>query len=189
MSFADQHGHPTGACFRSWPAFHTWSYAAQHEIGCLRTVDDAADMLSRGASTGAGPGSACPLLLRACAHGGPPVKHLGALYGFCSAAARQRFTAAPSAVAEAAASATLRAPHLGQLLGLPVLAQVPHPDAIALLITCHQTFQLVALHIHKYAACSCPREVCQPCRRPTLGWQSPCQPSRRHTLNHLCPAD
>ena len=82
-------------------------------------------MLSRGAPSGSGPGGACPLLLRACAHGGAPVEHHGALYGFCSAAARQRFSAAPGAVVEAVEAAVLCAPHLGQLLGLPAALEVP----------------------------------------------------------------
>ena len=87
-------------------------------------LDAAADMLSRGTPSGAGPGGACPLLLRACAHGGPPIEHQGALYGFCSAAVRQRFSAAPFELVQAATAAVLRAPHLRQLLGLPAAREV-----------------------------------------------------------------
>lgn len=81
-------------------------------------------MLSHGAPSGVGPGGACPLLLRACVHGGPPTEHQGAMYGFCSAAVRQRFSAAPGELVQAAAAAALRAPHLRQLLDLPQAVEV-----------------------------------------------------------------
>ena len=56
------------------------------------------------------------------------MEHQGTLYGFCSAAARQRFTAAQSEILGAAAAAVVHAPHLRQLFGLPAVAQVRVPE-------------------------------------------------------------